>query len=155
VENQTARYRAYLCCGPNCSLKRSLHLLGLLEREVARAGLGGRVEVLPGGCMKHCESGPTLTIWPGPVYYQEVNIERLRVIVAQHFGQDRPVVEYFWVDPGAPSGPQARDRIRARTQPPTPAASTSSRPVQPPPKKRPNNRPSWRSNERDVDDFKW
>src|SRR4051812_44598646 len=62
MPNETRQYRAYLCCGPNCTLKRSLQLLALLEREVAHAGLGDRVEVLPGGCMKHCESGPTLTI---------------------------------------------------------------------------------------------
>lgn len=149
------QYRAYLCCGPNCTLKRSLQLLAQLEREVARAGLGDRVEVLPGGCMKHCESGPTLVIWPGPVYYQEMSPERLRVIVAQHFGQGHPVMEYFWIDPGMPSGPQAHERIRARTQslPSTPPAT--SRPAAPPPKKRPNNRPSWRSDDRDVDDFKW
>ena len=62
-----ARYRAYLCCGPRCTLRRSNPLVDVLAREVARAGLGDVVQVLPGGCMKHCESGPTLT--SGPARY--------------------------------------------------------------------------------------
>jgi (2Fe-2S) ferredoxin len=160
-----ARYRAYLCCGPRCTLRRSNPLVDVLAREVARAGLTDVVQVLPGGCMKHCESGPTLTVWPGPVYYEEVTAERIRVIVARHFGQDTPVEEYFWHDPFENARERARAWLRDReiaraatptavapTPPPTPAPQ---RATPPPPKKRKPPRPSWRSSDGDVDDFKW
>jgi (2Fe-2S) ferredoxin len=160
--DQSTRYRAYLCCGPRCTLRRSNPLVDVLAREVARAGLGDRVQVLPGGCMKHCESGPTLTVWPGPVYYEGVTAERLRVIVAQHFGQDAPVEEYFWHDPFENARERARAWLRDREiaraaaagpAPPPPAPALSR--AQPPPKKRKPPRPSWRSSEGEVDDFKW
>lgn len=161
----SARYRAYLCCGPRCTLRRSNPLVDVLAREVVRAGLTDRVEVLPGGCMKHCESGPTMTVWPGPVYYEEVTAERLRVIVAQHFGQDAPVEEYFWHDPFENARDRARAWLRDREQaraaqpptrpaPPPPSAPTRHTPP-PPPKPRKPARPSWRSSDGDVDDFKW
>ena len=159
--DHSARYRAYLCCGPRCTLRRSNPLVDVLAREVVRAGLTDRVEVLPGGCMKHCESGPTLTVWPGPVYYEELTPERLRVIVAQHFGQDTPVEEYFWHDPFE----NARDRVRAwlrdREQarathaPPPPSAPARTPPPAKPRKPARPTRPSWRSSEGEVDDFKW
>jgi (2Fe-2S) ferredoxin len=147
--DETARYRAYLCCGPNCTLRRSLPLVALLQREVARAGLSDRVEVLSGGCMKHCETGPSLIVWPGPVYYQGVTAERLRAIVAQHFGQDRPVAEFFWREED--------ERAHERRQPVRSSAPSSTPPPRrpPPAKKRPGYRPSWRSDDGDADDFKW
>jgi (2Fe-2S) ferredoxin len=93
------QYRAYVCCGPNCGPKDSRALLDLLVREVERAGLAGRVSVLPTGCQNHCESGPTMVVYPGPVFYQQVSRERLHRIVQEHFGEHRPVEEYFWAGP--------------------------------------------------------
>ena len=146
---ETVRYRAYLCCGPNCSLRNSPPLVDWLQREVARAGLTDRVEVLPGGCMKHCLTGPSLIVWPGPVYYQGVTAERLRLIVVRHFGQDAPVREYFWRE----EDERARERRTVRPLAPPPAPPPGRPP--PPPKKRPGYRPSWRSDDGDADDFKW
>src|SRR4051812_18297302 len=152
IMDETIRYRAYLCCGPNCTLRRSPPLVDLLEREVARAGLNDRVEVLPGGCMKHCQTGPSMIVWPGPIYYQRVTAERLRLIVTQHFGQDRPVREYFW--------DEAEEQARERRRPLHPETATPNPPppsgrAAPPPKKRPTHRPSWRTSEGEADDFKW
>lgn len=144
--NEPTPYRAYLCCGPRCTANHSNGLVDVLIREVARQGLADQVQVLPGGCMQHCESGPTLTIWPGPIYYEGVNAERIRVIVSEHFGAGRPVAAYIWHDS------PARARIRARL-----LAQSAPAPGTPPPprKKRDTGRPSWRRNEGEVDDFKW
>ncbi|MDQ2808626.1 MAG: (2Fe-2S) ferredoxin domain-containing protein, partial [Chloroflexota bacterium] len=85
-----ARWRAYICCGPRCTEHRSPALLDVLQREVDRAGVGTEVEVLPGGCQKHCERGPSLVIWPGPVYYERIDIGRLRRIVREHLAGGCP-----------------------------------------------------------------
>lgn len=92
-----SKYRAYICCGPNCGPKGSRDLLDALVEEVEQAGLADQVSVLPTGCQNHCESGPTMVVYPGPVFYQEVDAERLHRIVHEHFIEDRPVKEYFWV----------------------------------------------------------
>ncbi len=96
---EQTEYRAYICCGPNCGPKGSVQLLEVLEAEVASKGMKARVAVLPTGCQSHCETGPTMVVYPGPVYYQEVDRERLVRIVAEHFGRGVPVGEYFWTGP--------------------------------------------------------
>lgn len=90
------KYRAYLCFGPNCGPKGSGELLRVLEAELESAGLGEQVSVLPTGCQAHCESGPTMVVYPGPVYYQAIDRERLARIVQGHFIEGEPVAEYFW-----------------------------------------------------------
>src|SRR5215216_1884701 len=92
-----SNYRVYICCGPNCGPKGSRLLLDFLEDEVKRLALGDRVSVFPAGCQAHCETGPTMIVYPGPVYYQEVDRERLKRIAREHLAQDNPVNEYFWV----------------------------------------------------------
>jgi (2Fe-2S) ferredoxin len=141
------KYRAYICCGPNCGPKDSRDLLDYLSREVARLGLGESVSALPTGCQAHCLSGPTMVVYPGPVYYQEVTRERLDRIIRQHFVEGQPVQDYFWSGlrikliprrHSAPSGtqPGAADEEQERA----PSAPLPRKPKREPPP---------------VDDFKW
>jgi len=91
-----AKYRVYVCVGPNCGPKGSARLEGALERELADQGIDEEVSITMGGCQSHCETGPTMVVYPGPVFYERVDKSRLRRIVAEHFAADRPVSEYFW-----------------------------------------------------------
>lgn len=146
-----ARWRAYVCCGPTCTLRRSPALIDTLERLVEQAELGSEVEVLPGGCMKHCERGPSLAIWPGPVYYEQVDGGRLKRIVREHLRADCPIHEWFYHEPtpARPINPRARPfrpALAAATPPPS-----SARPM--PGKKTSTPRPARPDPE--VDDFKW
>jgi (2Fe-2S) ferredoxin len=138
------RYRAYICCGPNCGPKGSRLLLDALEEEVRRAGLQDQIAVLPTGCQNHCETGPTMVVYPGPVYYQGVDRERLRRIVSEHLALGRPVADYFW------TGPNTRPEIKKSF---IPLPELSARSVAKPPS--PPARPKPRRREADVDDFKW
>src|SRR5437588_11398514 len=99
---EAPKYRAYICCGPNCGPKGSLALLDYLEEEVERQGLAEQVSVLPTGCQSHCATGPTMVVYPGPVYYQEMDRERLRRVVREHFIDGRPVHAFFWTGPPKP-----------------------------------------------------
>jgi (2Fe-2S) ferredoxin len=96
-------YRVYICCGLNCGPKGSRQLVDFLEDEVRRLALEDRVHVYPGGCQNHCDSGPTMVVYPGPTFYQEVDRARLRRIAVEHFGNGVPVTDFFWHDPiGSP-----------------------------------------------------
>lgn len=139
-------YRAYICCGPNCGPKGSVRLLTVLEEEVARQGMSARVSVLPTGCQSHCETGPTMVVYPGPVYYQEVDGERLARIVREHFGHGMPVREYFWLGPH-PKRLQVFDRASYGTRSMKPVIDAA--PVEP------DRKPKERRVTPDVDDFKW
>src|SRR5437870_5305229 len=100
----SARWRAYICCGPDCTARRSPALLVVLEREVAAAGLSADVEVMPSGCMKHCERGPSMVVQPGSIYYERVDPARLRRIVQQHLRGGRTVPEWFYHEPAPVRG---------------------------------------------------
>jgi (2Fe-2S) ferredoxin len=116
-----------------------------LQREVDQAGLAGEVEVMPGGCMKHCERGPSLAIWPGPIYYEEINIARLRRIVREHMRGGRPIREWFYHEP-APRHPR---HIPVHLPYVPPAAQHG------PAQGKQHNAHPPRRPVRDVDDFKW
>ena len=93
---QKAKYRAYICCGVNCGPKGASDLVDFMEAEVANQGLEGDVSVSATGCQAHCDSGPTMVVYPGPVYYQEMDQKRVRRIIKDHLASDVPVTEYFW-----------------------------------------------------------
>jgi (2Fe-2S) ferredoxin len=90
------RFRAYICCGPNCGPKGAAALVDFLEAELARRGLDGQVSVAATGCQAHCESGPTMVVYPGPIYYQGMDRDRLARIAEEHLALGVPVKEYFW-----------------------------------------------------------
>lgn len=143
---EQTEYRAYICCGPNCTPKGSARLLTVLEEEVERQGMSERVSVLPTGCQSHCETGPTMVVYPGPVYYQEVDPSRLTRIVREHFGRGSPVKDYFWTGP-YPKRLQVIDRSSFT---PGFAPSTPSSTAQ-----KPSDKPKERRTRPEVDDFKW
>ncbi len=123
-----------------------MQLLTVLEEEVQRQGMSSRVAVLPTGCQSHCETGPTMVVYPGPVYYQEVDGERLARIVREHFGRGTPVQEYFWVGP-YPKRLQVFDRDSNAARVPKLQADGASG--------EPDRKPKERRVTPDVDDFKW
>ncbi|MEA2576268.1 MAG: hypothetical protein QOH93_3566 [Chloroflexia bacterium] len=139
-------YRAYICCGPNCGPKGSVRLLTVLEEEVERQGMSARVSVLPTGCQSHCETGPTMVVYPGPVYYQEVDAARLSRIVQEHFGRGTPVKEYFWLGPH-PKRLQVFDRSAYGARFKQAEVDTQVRDQ--------DRKPKERRATPEVDDFKW
>jgi (2Fe-2S) ferredoxin len=93
---EKAKYRAYLCCGVNCGPKGASALVDFMEAEVANQGLEAEVSVAATGCQAHCDSGPTMVVYPGPVYYQQIDQSRVKRILAEHLTAGDPVKEYFW-----------------------------------------------------------
>jgi hypothetical protein len=87
-----------------------------------------------------------MVVYPGPVYYQEVDGDRLARIVREHFGGGAPVKEFFWVGPH-PKRLQVFDRAAysARGQ-----KAEVDTPVRDPARKTKERRATP-----DVDDFKW
>ncbi len=91
-----ARYRVHLCFGPNCTPRGSRSLLPVLEAAVARAGLADRVEIIATTCRNRCDYGPSLNVYPGPTFYNELTPEAIEEIVAEHLGAGRPVPRWFF-----------------------------------------------------------
>lgn len=79
-----SQYRVHLCFGPNCSGRGSAALWPVLEEAIAAAGLCGQVELLATTCRNRCDFGPSLNVYPGPVFYNGVDDEAIREIVERH-----------------------------------------------------------------------
>jgi (2Fe-2S) ferredoxin len=141
------KYRAYLCCGVNCGPKGGPALVDFMESEVEAMGLQDEVSISPTGCQAHCDSGPTMVVYPGPVYYQQIDQTRVRRILREHITASTPVTDYFWT--GVRRRILADGTVLVPKRVISPEAPGNSAPtaVPSPPKAR---RPPP-----DVDDFKW
>lgn len=93
---EKATYRTYICCGVNCGPKGASSLVDFLEAELLKRGLDEIVSVAATGCQAHCDSGPTMVVYPGPIYYQAIDRARLIKITEQHLTLGEPVKEFFW-----------------------------------------------------------
>ena len=82
----TSDYRVHLCFGPNCSERGSRALMPILELAVREAGLADRVEILATTCRNRCDYGPSLNVYPGPVFYNLVDQSAISEIVTRHLG---------------------------------------------------------------------
>lgn len=90
-----ARYRVHLCFGPNCTERGSRALLPILEQALREAGLSERVEVLATTCRNRCDYGPSLNVYPGPVFYNLLDRAAIHDIVEGHL--DGGAVAVQWV----------------------------------------------------------
>jgi (2Fe-2S) ferredoxin len=78
------QYRVHLCFGPNCSGRGSRQLFPVLQLALREAGLSGHVEILATTCRNRCDYGPSLNVYPGPVFYNELTEEAVHDIVDRH-----------------------------------------------------------------------
>jgi NADH-quinone oxidoreductase subunit F len=89
-------FRVHLCFGPNCTPRGSRSLLPILQRAIFEAGLSDRVEVIASSCRARCEYGPSLNVYPGPVFYMDVTEEAIREIVQEHLVNGRPARQWLF-----------------------------------------------------------
>ena len=54
------------------------------------------MEVIATSCRNRCEWGPSLNVYPGPVFYAEVTPEAIEEIVREHLLGGRPVERYLF-----------------------------------------------------------
>ena len=83
-EAEERRYRVHLCFGPNCTERGSRVLMPVLEQAVQEAGLGDSVEILATTCRNRCDEGPSMNVYPGPTFYNRIDADAIRAIVAEH-----------------------------------------------------------------------
>ena len=68
----------------------------ILERAVQEAGLSDQVEILATTCRNRCDYGPSLNVYPGPVFYNLVDKTAISEIVTRHLGNDAIVDQWLF-----------------------------------------------------------
>ena len=68
----------------------------LLERAVREAGISDRVEILATTCRNRCDYGPSLNVYPGPVFYNGVDREAIEEIVMSHLADDEVAIAWLY-----------------------------------------------------------
>ena len=93
-------YRSYvmICGGPNCTLLagRQEKLAEEFEVQLKLAGLRKEVQVMRGGCLGLCSSGPNVAVFPEGTIYSHVHVEDVAEIVSEHLLKGRIVTRLLY-----------------------------------------------------------
>jgi (2Fe-2S) ferredoxin len=94
------RYRVHICHGPNCTPRGgAARILTALEEAVRRLGIKNDVEIIATSCRNRCELGPSVNVYPGPVFYGHVDPEGIERIAEEHLLHGRVVRELVVKEP--------------------------------------------------------
>lgn len=86
------------CCDPTTGiatwneLKRVIRELGL-EKTNRPEGIVLRSKV---DCLRICERGPVLVVWPDGIWYIDVTAEKVEPIVQQHIVHQKPIQQWIY-----------------------------------------------------------
>jgi (2Fe-2S) ferredoxin len=86
------------CCDPATGLetwnelKRLVRDLGL-ESQQRPEGIVLRSKV---DCLRVCERGPILVVWPGGIWYADVTADKIEAIIHSHIINNQPIEEWIY-----------------------------------------------------------
>jgi len=95
------QYRAHLliCAGTGCVSCGSFKIKEALEKEVRKRNLQDEVLVIATGCNGFCERGPILMVQPEGIFYQQLKIEDVPLLVEEHLLKGRPIKKFMYIPP--------------------------------------------------------
>ena len=89
-----ARRHLFLCIGPDCCDPAvGSALWDILKAECKR--LSVPVLRTKAGCLRICQDGPWLVVYPEGIWYGQVDEDRLGRILRKHVEEGRPVAEWI------------------------------------------------------------
>jgi (2Fe-2S) ferredoxin len=68
----------------------------VLENALRQAGIQDRIEVVVATCRNRCDFGPSMNVYPGPVFYNELTPEAIEEIVRDHLVGGQPVERWIY-----------------------------------------------------------
>ncbi len=96
-----------LCVGASCIASGALQLKARLEEEIANRGLGEKVSIIETGCLGPCSAGPAMIV--DGVFYEQVQVEDCRDIVAEHLAKGKVVDRLTHKRPDGRDVPNTQD----------------------------------------------
>ena len=74
-----------------CSETTGMALVAAFKKEVKERGLQVKVRAQRAGCLDICEHGPNVVVYPAGVFYGNVQLEDVNVIMEEHIIGNKPV----------------------------------------------------------------
>jgi NADH:ubiquinone oxidoreductase subunit F (NADH-binding)/(2Fe-2S) ferredoxin len=96
-----ANYRANLmiCGGTGCIATGGMKIKSALENELASRGLEKEYKVVITGCNGFCAEGPIMTVYPEGIFYKQLKVEDIPLLVEEHLLKGRPVEKLMYKEP--------------------------------------------------------
>ena len=94
-------YRAHVmvCGGTGCTASGSAEVAEALAAEVKKAGLSDEVRVVRSGCRGFCSMGPITVIYPDGIFYCQVRVDDVPLIVGETLLKGRVVSRLLYKEP--------------------------------------------------------
>jgi (2Fe-2S) ferredoxin len=93
------RASVMVCRSTGCDAANSLAVLEALRAETARRGLDDEIQVVQTGCRGLCAKGPVLDIYPGGIFYCQVQPADVPEIVEETLVKGRVIDRLCYKDP--------------------------------------------------------
>jgi NADH:ubiquinone oxidoreductase subunit F (NADH-binding)/(2Fe-2S) ferredoxin/NAD-dependent dihydropyrimidine dehydrogenase PreA subunit len=88
-----------VCAGTGCVSNHSFEIKDALEKQIAKHNLQAEAEVITTGCNGFCGAGPILVVQPDGIFYQQLKVSDIPLLVEEHFLKGRPVKKLMYVPP--------------------------------------------------------
>jgi NADP-reducing hydrogenase subunit HndC len=87
------RYRkhVFVCQSYDCSSYGSEELLETFRQRLQERKLMPEIKITKSGCLKECQDGPIVVVYPEGVWYARVLLEDLDEIIDEHLVNGRVV----------------------------------------------------------------
>lgn len=87
-----------ICAGTGCLASKSDEFVAILEEELEKNDLTGRVNIVKTGCFGLCAQGPIVIIYPEGVFYSQVKPKDAKKIVSSHLVKGELVEKLLYHD---------------------------------------------------------
>ena len=88
-----------VCGGTGCRARGSEEVLTQLKTALQQEGMDGGVEVKLTGCHGLCERGPLVMIHPQEIFYQSVEADDVKAVVAETVKKGAVIERLLATDP--------------------------------------------------------
>ena len=89
-----------ICTGGGCIASGALEVVAAFTKELDEMGLAQENRIIETGCLGPCAVGPVVLIYPDSVFYQNVKVDDVHEIVAEHLLKGRIVERLVSHAPG-------------------------------------------------------
>jgi NADH-quinone oxidoreductase subunit F len=93
------KQRITICGGTGCHAYGCVRVADAFKNEVAKQGIGNKIDIKTTGCHGFCEKGPLVVIQPNDTFYQSVKPEDVPEILDKTIARNGIVERLLYTDP--------------------------------------------------------